>query len=432
MINTRAPTDDLLEQKAVPFDRIYLDPNNPRIAQEDPPGYHDADALFDETHQGALEKRVRHAYTGVDALQDSIIQQGWIPIDPIIVWEHPARKGYYVVVEGNTRTVALRFLRGDRLEHERKTLEKLRKAPTKAAHIVQAQEELVAALEAVVNATSKLKVFPMAAKTVEELQEKLPRLLGVRHIAHAQQWQPYATNLYILSLYEKHFRETYKDGRKLVLEAPLVKDVANMVSRKEIGTRKNMQAAAAFTDFKRKFEHRLPEGGAFDDADQYFFEQILQSRFTQDQFEFGKDALELPDERAEVLFQWAFSKPRTKPEDSNDDDFKNDNVLYKAESIGLWSKVSNYDAKKGTSFSKLLDVERPDEAPSIRAIEAQYLAHKARRSAVDTLEELRKALQELKGDSLLSQQEHLEPMLKEIASVAGNYLLMMKAVAASA
>ncbi|MFC5496292.1 hypothetical protein ACFPOE_01980 [Caenimonas terrae] len=425
MTKPLAPTDDLMEQKPVPFEKLFLDPNNPRIAQEHPPGYDDPTGLFDIEHQAHLEKRVRAAYTGVDALQDSIIKQGWIPIDPIIVWEHPKRKGFYVVVEGNTRTVALRYLRGERLDQEKKALEKLKKSSSPAQHIVQAQEEVVRSLEAVRAATDNLKVFPLAAGSVEELQQKLPRLLGVRHIAHAQQWQPYATNLYILSLYEKLYRETYSDGRKLTLEPQLVKRVADMVSRKELTTRRNMQAAAAFTDFKRKFEHRLPEGESFQDADQYYFEQILQSRFTQDQFEFGKDALDLPDERAEVLFQWAFSKPRDR---SGTDDDADENVFYKAESVGLWSKMNNYDVRKGTPFSKMLNVDAPEEAPSIRVVEAQYLAHKARRSAVDTLDSLRTALQELKGDALLSQQEHLEPMLEEIVSVASKYVKMMKAV----
>lgn len=424
MASIVAPVTDLREPTPVPFDRIFLDPNNPRIAEENPPGYEDTSKLFDPTQQEALEARVRRVYTGVEALQDSIIKQGWIPIDPIIVWEHPKKKGYYVVVEGNTRTVALRYLRGERLDRERKMLDKLKGTSTSAKHVVQAQESLVASLEGIVAATNALQVFPFAANSPEELEQKLPRLLGVRHIAHAQQWQPYATNLYILSLYERLFREKHGKGKTLVLEAPLLKEVANMVSRSDTTARKNIQAAAAYSDFKRRFTHRLPEGEEFRDDDHYFFEQILQSRFTQEQFEFGKDALELGEEGAEALFQWGFSKPRTKSDES-DEDFINENVFYKAESVGLWSKMNAYDAKKGTSFASLLDVNDPSKATPVRTIEAQYLAHRARRSAIDTLDSLRKALQELKVDTLVAQRDHLHPLLEEILERVSLYKKMM-------
>jgi hypothetical protein len=31
----------------VPFDSLYLDPNNPRLAPDNPPGYDEPDKLFD-------------------------------------------------------------------------------------------------------------------------------------------------------------------------------------------------------------------------------------------------------------------------------------------------------------------------------------------------------------------------------------------------
>ncbi|WP_447740792.1 hypothetical protein [Variovorax boronicumulans] len=427
MSPTPSPIADLRDPTHVPFDKVFLDPNNPRIAQEYPPGYRDVSKLFDPNAQPELEARVRDVYQGVEELQNSIIKQGWIPIDPIIVWEHPQKKGFYVVVEGNTRTVALRYLRGSRLEREQKLLDKMKSSANSAKHTVATQEQLVQALEKIKAATDQLMVFPLAADTVEKLEEKLPRLLGVRHIAHAQQWQPYATNLYILSLYERAFREKHGPDVELALEAPLIKAVANMVSRTDSVTKKNLQAAAAFGEFKRAYDHRLPPDEAFRDDDHYFFEQILQSKFTQEQFGITKDSLELSAEGAEALFTWAFSKPRAKPAGA-DDDYEGENVFYKAEAVGLWSRMNGYDLKKSTSFAKVLDVSAPEKAPRIRTIEAQYLAHKERRSAVDTLESLRKALQELKLENLVSQKQHLEPMFDEVAKLVDNFRKMMKAV----
>jgi hypothetical protein len=67
----------------------------------------------------------------------------------------------------------------------------------------------------------------------------------------------------------------------------------------------------------------------------------------------------------------------------------------------------------------------------MRQIEADFLQHKTRRSPVDSIAALIKALQELKVDTLVSQQDHLEPMLDEAAKLIDKYKRMMKAAAAT-
>ena len=422
MNNHHTPINDLQDAKLVPFDKIHLDPNNPRIAPESPPGYLDDNALFAEDLQQTLEERVRAVYD-VANLEDSILAHGWVPIDSIIVWEHSHRPGHYIVVEGNTRTVALRTLRGSRLERERKKLEKLKKTPSRFEEELRVQQDLVDRLEKIASQTDQLRVFPVAAKSVDELQAILPRLLGVRHISHAREWKPYATNLYILSLYERLFRARHGDKVALRLEDDLVNEVASMVSLGGTKARRNIQAASAFTHFKRDYEDRLPEGEALSDEDHYFFELILQNAYPKEQFNVNKDSLRLPKESEEVLFQWAFSKPRSGKEEDNE------NIFYKAESVRLWNQMATYDGKCGTNFAKQLDVNSPDEARPIGVIEAEFLQHKTQRTPIDALTSLLKALQDLKVDTLLSQQEHLTPILDRIAHQVARYQKMMKAVA---
>lgn len=65
----------------------------------------------------------------------------------------------------------------------------------------------------------------------------------------------------------------------------------------------------------------------------------------------------------------------------------------------------------------------------MRLIEADFLQHKTRRSPVDTIVALIKALQELKVDTLVSQQDHLDPMLVEASKLIDRYRRMMKAAA---
>lgn len=415
---------EFIDFEEVPFDKLYLDPNNPRIAPEDPPGYDAPATIFDPALQTALEARIREVYP-VAALESSILAQGWVPYDPIIVWEHPQQPGHYIVVEGNTRTTALRTLRGERLDRERKKLEKLQATPGRFDEERRVQEELVDHLDQVTAATNNIRVYPMKADTVEELLKKLPQMMGVRHITHAQQWSPYATNLYILSLYEQLFRDRYGPKPRLRIEEDLVEAVGQWVSygtAQKTKTRRAIQAASAFTHFRRDFQDRLPEGEEFTDRDHYFFEQILQSKFAQEQFEFTKDALRLPAESEEALFKWAFAQPRPSGVDET-----NANILYKAENIGLWSKMKSYDAKKGTNFASNFSVEDPDKAPPMRTIEADYLQHQTRSTPIDAVTSLLKALREIKVDALVSQREHLAPMLDEVGRLVDQYKKMMDA-----
>ena len=413
----------------VKLDRIYLDPNNPRIAPQNPPGYDDPAALFDDNAQEELEERVRDVYE-VSKLEDSIKAQGWVPIDAVIVWEHPKKAGYFVVVEGNTRIVALRSLR-KRLEAETKKLEKLNKVPQPYAEIVKDQETIVARLKSIKAQTDLLTVHPVGANSIDELEQTLPRLLGVRHVMHVQEWKPYPTNLYILSLYERMFRDKFGQKQKLGLEEDLIRSVGDIFSLGASDTRRRIQAASAFTHFKADYEDKLPDGEKFLGSDHYFFEEILDKPYARDKFRFSKDELKLPSDCAEALFKWAFSKPRHKKSD-DDGDEKNSNVFYKAESIRSWAKIAAYDSKKMTSFASQLDVGKPDQAPSLRVIEFEQAQHRAQTSPVDTLSMVSKALREIKAETLVSQQEHLGPILNEIATHVQMYLKMIDAVPQSA
>ena len=184
----------------VPLDSVFLDPNNPRIAPEQPPGYDEPDKITGKSFQTALEEAVRVAYK-VEALMGAILSEDWFPVDPIIVWELPKARGKYVVIEGNTRVTVLRMLRA-RLEGEKDSLERASRA--KKGHTPEAVESLkaqIAVLEQIVKDTLKIRALVVNASTSAELEEILPHLHNVRHINHAKQWSPYATNLYLLDEY---------------------------------------------------------------------------------------------------------------------------------------------------------------------------------------------------------------------------------------
>jgi len=412
---------DLLPFKQVPFEELYFDPNNPRLAPQSPPGYDDPDGLFSDEVQKSLMEKIPQVYNTED-LRAAIESQGWVPIDAIVVWQHPKRKNHWVVLEGNTRTWVLRNIR-EELERDKSKLSKLpgaKKGTQRAAHEKELRDR-VDRLQAIVNDTKHVMVAPVNASTIRELLHRLPRLLGVRHIQPARQWSPYAKNTYISGLYETEFVSKFP-SKELALDPTVVATIAATVSQKNLETRRNIQAAHAFTHFKMTFDDRMPKGKGegFTDEDQYFFDQIVRHSYAAEQFAFGKDDLRLSSEMEEVLFKWAFAKPRA-------GEGKN-NILDKAEDIRLWHNMKMYDDKKLTAFAKRLNVEDPDNAPRIREIEAEFKYHEQKMSGADIFSRLLTEMSELKAEALKEQASHFRPILEEVLKRANTLLKMIHAV----
>jgi hypothetical protein len=403
----------------VSLDNLYLDPNNPRLASVEKPGYHDPGRLFDDRLQTQLEVRMRNSYKGLKGLIHSIVNVGWIPVDAMMVWEHPNAPGKFVVVEGNARTTALRTIRR---EHDRE-LKRLAKArgrdlPAEMAAI-QELEESVEALGRVVAATREIDVYPVAAKGPEDLFRSLPRLLGVRHISHAQQWKPYATNVYIYSLYKQIFEENYGDER-FRLEEPLLREAGALVSLNSFKVRRAVQGVVAFNRFRAAYEDRMPESERLGEMDQNYFLYLFEPGHAREQFGLKDSDLWMDRDMEEVLFRWAFSRPREQGD--------NRNVLRSAEDIRTWNKVARYDERQKTHFSRMLDVRRPGAARPMAQVEADFAAHRANRTPLETLFSLVEAMKGMEVETLLGAREEIRPAIAELLALGQDYLAMLDAV----
>jgi len=404
----------------VPFETLFLDPNNPRLALEDPPSYENPKKLFDPELQKMLEAKIEEVYA-VGDLEVAIETQGWMPIDNIVVWTYPNHPDRHVVVEGNTRTVALRKLR-IRLVREREKLARMKEGRKKyAAHDITEQEEVVQRLERVVADTEKLTVVPLDADSLEELQRKLPRVLAVRHITGAKEWGNYAEDLWLLKRYAMLFEEEFP-GKPLAWDRELVNRVAREASLGPTKARRQLQAASCFSHFKAEFEDQLPGDEEFAPSDYYLFENIVRKPWVRQQFELGEQDLHIPAEREQVLFKWVFKLPRPKTADENP------NVFYRHENIVLWEQMQRYDEKHKTSFAKRFNVEDPDSAPRMHEVEAEYLAHKASRKPTDLLEQLLQQLGKLDVHTILSEGVFLKKQLERLHQQTGEVLRMIKAV----
>lgn len=407
--------------EVVHFESIFLDPNNPRLALEDQPGYADPDALFDAARQPELEKAVEAVYD-VAALQLAVESQGWLNIDNIVVWKHPDAPDKYVSVEGNTRITVLRRIRA-RLVKEREKLAKMKEGRRRyAPHDVAAQERLVVDLDRIVTDTDKLSVILLAADSVEELERKLPRVLAVRHITGAKGWGNYAEDLWLLVRYETLFDATLP-GQDLSWDLNVIKRLAREAAISEVKVRRQILAASCFSHFKVRFEDHLPGDEEFQASDYYLFENIVKKPWLREQFGLLEGSIHIPDEREDVLMAWVFQLERGSKADENP------NIFYRHENVLLWDQMKRYDDVHKTAFAKRFNPDEPETAPRMEEVEAEWRNHKASRQPSDIIEQLLQQLGRLNADMLLAEGDFLRRQLTSVHDRSGKLLAMLTAAA---
>lgn len=400
--------DYLKSPRFVPFTSLYLDPNNPRVAPPDPPGYEDLEAINAPEVQRKLEDLIVDKYE-IDALESAIMGQGWVGLDAIVVWPHPDDPNCNVVIEGNRRTTAVRRLRG-RLDKERRRLADMQaKSRRYTVEDLRDQEQRVKRLEQIIADTSNIRVFPLKAETLQELEEIIPRITGVRHLAGVKEWKPYARGLYVFGRYDALFRSRFP-GQKLRIDPQLIEEVAEEVSLTDLATKRMIQTASAFSRFRREFTTELPLGERFEDEDFYLFESIVKKPFLRQKFGMADDGLHLSTTGENALFKWVFAKPR--PNKAED----NDNIFYRHENVLIWDQMQKYDrATTNTTFSLQFDTDNPDLAPPMRVVEAEWRTHQAKQSPMPVIERLIKEFQRMERQTVRDSADFLAPLLQQLA-----------------
>jgi hypothetical protein len=412
----------LLKQISVPFDALYPDPNNPRLALEGAPGYADVEKLFDEDLKEKIVKQLSEEAYGIEELATSILGQGWMPIDNMIVWKHPDEAGKYVVVEGNRRTIALHRLRTTVLEKARKKLDTMtKKASSYAKSDLEEAKKLVQQLELLVEDTNMLSVMPVAAETVSQLEHKLPRVLAVRHITGARDWGNYAQDLWLLTRFEQLFEDVHGPDEALFWDSQIIKQVAAEASLNETNAKRQLKAAKWFSHFRYTWEDELPGDETFGKEDYYLFELISKKPWVRTKLGIGEDAIAIPEAGEIALFKWVFKEARTPKADDNP------NTFYRHENILLWDQIKRYDDAQGTSFASRFDVENPDEAPTMREVEAEYLTHKATKKPHAALDDLLKRLNDLTAEELANGGTFLRTQLEQVSKLSQQFLKMINA-----
>jgi hypothetical protein len=410
----------------VPLDSLWPDPNNPRLAQKEAPGYEDPKALYDPAMRTRIFETLGEKAYNVSDLVQTIIDQGWMPIDNVIVWKHPKDGTNWTVVEGNRRRLALHQIRSKELPKEKTKLERMRTKPSAyAKKDFEEQQRLVAALERIAADTANLHVVPIDANTPEELNRKLPRVLAVRHITGAKVWGNYAEDLWLLNRFHQLFEDKYPTGTGFFWDSDILKHIAAEASISQAKAKWQLKSASWFSHFRAEWENELPTGEEFGPTDYYLFEQISKKPWIRQQLRVSEDAAALPEESERALFEWVFKLPRGKNADENP------NKFFRHENITLWDQIHRYDESQHgkTSFALRFDVDKPEEAPLMSEVEAEYLSHKAQRKPHAVINDLLQRLAQLTAEQLASEGEAFRSQLEQLRSVSETFLKMIDATA---
>jgi hypothetical protein len=409
------------EKVEVALDQLWPDPNNPRLGLEEAPGYSDPAKLFDAPTRDKIFVELGEAAYNVDDLVAAIVGQGWMPIDNIIIWEHPDDGERRVVVEGNRRRLALERIRTDLLPKEKRKLERMQaKASTFPKSQLEAQEQLVKRLERIVKSTEKLPVVRIAADSVEELERKLPRILAVRHISGTKDWGNYAQDLWLLHRYQQLFEDKH-GGAGIFWDDEVIGRVADEATLGKMKAKWQLKAANWFSHFRAEWEDQLPEGEEFQKTDYYLFEQISRKPWVRQQLGVEDSSMVLPEQAEKALFEWDFKLPRGKTADDNP------NKFFRHENITLWDQMNRYDQDNGTSFALRYDVENPEDAPPMNELHAAYLTHKAQRKPHAVIDELLQRLSDLTAEQLATEGQIFRVQLERLRDEATTFLKMIEA-----
>jgi hypothetical protein len=408
----------------VPFDSLYLDPNNPRLGLDDKPGYEDPEALFDDDLQPEVEKQLKEKYgdSRLRELRNGITSQGWLPVDSVITWAHPDDPNNHVVVEGNTRVLVLKEVRRKVLDQEKEKLDKMKSnSDQHDQDEIDRKQEKVDRLKQIITDTEDLEVKPIEADSIEELEERLPRVLSVRHVTGVREWGNYAEDLWLLKRYVHLFRDKHgEDG--LFWDPSVIARIAEKASLSKTKTKRKIRAVKSFNKFKTEYGDKLPEGEEFVDQDYFLFENISKKPWVREQLGYGEDDLYIPDWGMDALFEWVFKHPR--PSDTSKE---NPNKFYRHQNIKLWDRMKKYDDKNGTSFASNFDPKQPEEAPMMKALENQWESHKLEQEAGQTLLSLVGELEDFDATELAEEGEAFKKRLERVHELSGKYLRMIEA-----
>ena len=178
-----------LNPKSISPTDLFLDPNNFRF-QDSPDFLYAAEHRFHEDRvQGGAFERLKSTESLLD-LKRSIMRNGYLPVEQIVVRPYEHDPGKYIVIEGNRRTAAVKWI-----------FENHAAGVSVAEHVLQTIETLPAI---VAEAEGTDEVFRAS-------------LMGIRHVSGIKQWGGYQRARLIVEMRDKLRLDAQETAERLAL-----------------------------------------------------------------------------------------------------------------------------------------------------------------------------------------------------------------------
>ncbi|MFL0063477.1 ParB N-terminal domain-containing protein, partial [Tenacibaculum maritimum] len=149
----------------VPLNKLLLDQENPRIHQK----------IASGITQVNLARFIYDNF-GIGDLKDSILKNGYFPVEPMVVIPANDEEGNFIVVEGNRRLTTVKILCDDNYRNN--------------CISIARRDDYVASEELKKN----LSTIPVVKA---ENRESVKAYLGVRHLGGVVRWEPLAQSKYV-------------------------------------------------------------------------------------------------------------------------------------------------------------------------------------------------------------------------------------------
>jgi hypothetical protein len=238
-----------LKEISVALEDLYLDPNNPRFARslnlsrelsdnEIPDAQSQLRRIFineRDTESGVEEEDVEgEGPIRIGDLVRSMEEIGFVPIDRVVVRKMP--EGGYVVIEGNRRISAAKYLVDQR--------------PTGNPDARQRHEEIVKTLR-------KLDVLELITDglTPQEVHDQIGVILGLSHFGSVLEWGPLAKAVNIYNEY----RNIPPVQTEFKFDPTRVSRVAIRLSESRSNVKSALRTYAAFQQLQAAFPHAQPK-----------------------------------------------------------------------------------------------------------------------------------------------------------------------------
>lgn len=181
-MRTKMPTANGPVQKRIPVDNLYFDPHNPRLPE----------SVRTDGEKSVLRWMLSHGE--LLELMDSIVATGYSEAEPLLVIHD--KDNDYIVIEGNRRLAAVKFLCNPSLAELRK--------------------------KSVSNIASRFAGISELPVLVYETRNDILDYLGYRHITGIKPWGPKAKAQYLRQIYDRHYEISKDRDNALELVAKMV------------------------------------------------------------------------------------------------------------------------------------------------------------------------------------------------------------------